>query len=111
MEEKIKVAVYKRRQNEASVLVKVVDTDVDALLLDRHPSQWKELVKNAVMAESPGKIEAMNILASPIDGAQVCVTLGIVKKEFTVGKPVTRGGRPIERPITRRTMTSVKRSQ
>lgn len=90
--------------------VGIIETDVPVKAISRGHSYWKKLVRNAVTTKNPGdKIHSINVLAVPVDGAHIVVTLTQIRKGLVPGKPVTRGGKPIGVPMVRKTMATLRR--
>jgi hypothetical protein len=108
----MKVVVFQRTKKgvvQSSEKVGTVEIDIDVSQLSR-VGNWKKMVREAVGKAHVQPIEAINVLAQPLDGCHVSVTLGLAAKGFGRSKkPVARGGKPIAPPQKRRTMPGVAR--
>jgi len=109
----MKIVIYKRWRKgtqEGSSPVGTIEIDLPATALKDPRSGWREKVAQEV--SKMGRVEAISTIHSHAEGFHVVVTLaGETKRLRQPGKPVTRGGRPIESPRQRRTLETLKRSR
>ena len=107
-----KVIVYKRWRKgkvEGTNKMGTLELDINVGEL-RRVRGWRRHLKAQIEKDlRMGNVEAINVLAQPVDGCHVTVTLQLDKPGFERKKPVTRGGRPIEGPIPVRTARRVAR--
>lgn len=108
-----KVIVYRRWKigpgQEGTAEVGILELDITAWELTRVHGWKRRLMEHIEHVIRMGKPEAVNVLAQPIKGCHVAVTLQLEKQELGRRKPITRGGRPIpDKPIRVRTARRIR---
>lgn len=114
MTETIKILVkkmYSAGVRKETKTIGLIDTEVPVSAISRAHSAWKRMIKRSVIQKNPGEnIQSVNILAQPVDGAHVVVTLHETTKGFIPGRPVTRGGKLIGGPDVKKTLATLRRN-